>query len=884
MPDGVPDQSRRPSPGPDAAETRAGDTGSDHAERPEDFGGLVLPPGAGAVHMPGQVIGEYVILEQIGAGGGGQVFKAEHRRMERIVALKILPRTTPLAVKRFHHEVKAAAKLIHPHIVTAFDAGEYDGIPYLVMEYVEGKSLTRVVEENGPLQVDTACDFIVQAGRGLAYAHSRSIVHRDIKPSNLMLDKDGVIKILDMGLARQAAVSRDSPTDTSGGLTQAGMVVGTVNYMSPEQIRDAHTVDHRTDIYSLGCTFYYLLTGQTVYSGDMIAVLVAHAQRPIPPLRDFREDVPDRLDAVYQRMLAKRVADRYQQITEVIADLEEFITHGPSRAASAAPRTRAPRGLDSPWAATLREAVRTSQLAPAAVAQGPAVGVDLGTTRSLIAHIDKKAGEAVILPNAEGELSTPSAVLIDGSSIAIGRPALEAAATKGNCLAELIKRDLGRNLYHQPLGGQHYPPDVLLGLILHKLVQDARREIGAVRQVVIGVPAYFDDGRRKAVEDAAYVAGLEVLDLINEPTAVALDYARVRKLLVPEPKAKTPQRIFVCDVGGGAFDVSVLQVEKTTLSVLATGGALILGGCDWDGRLISKVAKLFHDKYGIDPRAEPAAAGKLWRACEDARRTLSEHDQAAIDFEHEGNRARVTISRRQFENYTRDLADGIRHAIEKTLQMAAVEWADVDRILLAGGMAPTPLIRDMVHELSGRMPDASVPLDQAVARGAAWYAAARLAKREGRPTPFEIAEVSSHSMGIVATDTRTGEKRHAILIPRNTRLPASEKLTFKTQKLGQDSLNIQIVQGESTELKECTWIGKCLVENLPPDLPAGSPIAVEFRCAANGRLTVFVESPLTGQRITQEIRRPARLSAAELEHWRDWLETTSLCAGLAEEG
>jgi len=886
MDDGLQGEPDKPRAEPATDETLEFQVDDSQTDRGSKSDGGSLTVDTEDAQPEGSIIGEYAILGKIGAGGGGQVYKAEHQRMERIVALKVLPKSTPKAVKRFHQEVKAAAKLIHPNIVTAFDAGEHEGMPYLVMEYVEGKSLDQVVDDGGPLQVDTACDFIAQAARGLAYAHSRTIVHRDIKPSNLMLDNEGAVKVLDMGLARYAASSsgagKKDDTD-SGELTKAGTVIGTVNYMSPEQTRDAKSVDHRTDIYSLGCTFYYLLTAQSVFSGDMIAVLLAHTQQPIPSLRNFREDVPERLDAVYQRMLAKRPEDRYQAISEVVADLEEFIIAGPIGAAGAAAQLTAEITTDSPWAAKLQETLRASHETTATVVgKALAVGIDLGTTVSSIARIDKKTGKPATLANSEGQLATPSVVMIDGSTVAIGKDALDAVGTKAECLAERIKRDLGRNSYHSALSGQHYPPEVLQALIINKLVKDVGQEIGEFNQVAIAVPAYFGDVRRKAVEDAAYIAGLELLDIINEPTAAAVAFAQQHEFF-ESAKGESSQRLLVCDVGGGAFDVSLIQAQAAKFSVLATGGAFVLGGHDWDGRLAGKVAKLFTEKYGLDPRLEPNAAGLLWRECEDARCALSDHDKATINFEFEGNPARVTVSRQQLKSFTRDIIEGIQTAIEKTLQMAEVEAANIDHVLLAGGMSHTPMIRDMLKKLTGKEPDASISVDQAVAHGAALYAAARLAKKEGRPPRFEIEEVNSHSMGIVATDKKGG-KRHAILIPRNTRLPASAKRTFKTHKQGQDSLTIQIVQGESKSLKECTWIGKCVIENLPPGLPAGTPFSVEFRCTSNGRLTVFVESPVTGQRVTQEIRRPTRLSGSELEHWREWVETMALCAGFEGEG
>ena len=379
--------------------------------------------------------------------------------------------------------------------------------------------------------------------------------------------------------------------------------------------------------------------------------------------------------------------------------------------------------------------------------------------------------------NAEGEWCTPSVVVLDGSSVAIGTAALEAAGTKADGLADYINRDLGRNLYHRPLSGQHYPPEVLLGLIVNKLVENARRSIGDFQQVVIAVPACFDDVRRKAVEDAAYIAGVEVLDLINQPTAAAAAFAAGHKFFAADPPGRV-RKIFVCDIGAGGFDASVIQAAQGTLSVLASGGELALGGYEWDGVLAGKVAKLYSDKHGLDPLQQPQAAGRLWRACEDARRTLSDHNEATIDFEFEGNWSRVKLKRRQFESYTRDLLESLHAAIDKTLQTADTSWAEIDHVLLLGGMSKTPMIRDLLQEISGKTPETQFSGDQAVATGAALHAEARLAAKAGRPPRWTIEEINPHSIGTVATDTRTGEKRAANLDPPQqtaTRLGAGSR-------------------------------------------------------------------------------------------------------------
>lgn len=270
-------------------------------------------------------LGKYLLLEKIGAGGMGQVFKARHQRMDRLVAVKLLPAATmkqPAAMARFEREMVAAARLRHPNIVGADDADQADGIYFLVMELIDGRDLSAVVKKEGPLPVDTAVNYLQQAARGLEAAHAQGIVHRDIKPANLLLDKRGIVKILDMGLARICEAGEGS---LCADLTSTGTIMGTVDYMAPEQALDTKSADARADIYSLGCSLFYLLTAKATYDGDsLMKKLLAHREHPIPSLCALRPDVPAHLDAIFQKMISKKAEDRYQSIREVVEALGEW--------------------------------------------------------------------------------------------------------------------------------------------------------------------------------------------------------------------------------------------------------------------------------------------------------------------------------------------------------------------------------------------------------------------------------------------------------------------------------------------------------------------------------------------------------------------------------
>ncbi len=280
----------------------------------------------------GFIVGQYRILDELGRGGMGCVFKAEHMTMGRVVALKILSNNltkTERARHLFEREVRAAAKLNHPNIVTAFDANQVGDRCFLVMEYVDGPNLHDLVKEHGPLPVTQACDYIRQVALGLQYAHDLGMVHRDIKPANLLVQTNktaagagsSVVKILDFGLARLHAQEDGSPGHDSI-TTNAQTVMGTPDFLSPEQARNLHATDGRSDLYSLGCSFYLLVTGKPPFpGGTTMEKLVRHSTDPPPPITSLRPDIPPEVAAIVHKLLAKRPEDRFQSAAELAAAL-----------------------------------------------------------------------------------------------------------------------------------------------------------------------------------------------------------------------------------------------------------------------------------------------------------------------------------------------------------------------------------------------------------------------------------------------------------------------------------------------------------------------------------------------------------------------------------
>ena len=368
----------------------------------------------------------------------------------------------------------------------------------------------------------------------------------------------------------------------------------------------------------------------------------------------------------------------------------------------------------------------------------PIVGIDLGTTYSVVAALDR-TGRPMTIPNRHGDLSTPSVVLFDDDGLIVGKEAQRLAMLEPDRVAECAKRDIGLAYYHRLVAGRRIQPQVISALVLKRLKADAQRRLGTIRQAVITVPAYFDNTRREATCEAARLAGLEVAELLNEPTAAALAYGfqegfldRAGALDGRKTARKGVMTVVVYDLGGGTFDVTVMQIRDRQFKTLVTDGDVRLGGRDWDRRIVDHAATRYLAGHsGDDPRDLPATLQALFKEAEEAKRTLSERPKTRLVYAHRGHRVVLGLSRAEFEELTADLLERTRVTTKLVLNEAGLEWSEVDKLLLSGGSTRMPQVARMLRELSSQEPDRSISPDEAVAHGAALYHGILRADRDG---------------------------------------------------------------------------------------------------------------------------------------------------------
>lgn len=495
------------------------------------------------------------------------------------------------------------------------------------------------------------------------------------------------------------------------------------------------------------------------------------------------------------------------------------------------------------------------------------VGIDLGTTFSVIAHLDATRRPVTIL-NEEGDTLTPSVLFFDGDDVVVGKEAVKAAVHEPEMSVAFMKREMGSASFSKLINGKKVPPEVLQSYVLKKLKADAQTRIGPVKQAVITVPAFFDDPRRKGTQDAGRIAGLEVLNVINEPTAAAIAFGVQEGFLNAKGESKGSERVLVYDLGGGTFDVTLMEIDGKSYRAVATDGDVYLGGVDWDQRIVDIAANAFLKKFGgQDPRKDRSARTRWLLEAEDVKRALTAREQANFTAGFNGQKLRVPITRGQFEEQTADLLERTRFTAASVISEAGLTWNDITRLLLVGGSTRMPMVVKMLSRESGRQPDRSLSADEAVAHGAAIYAGLLADARGGHAPQVAVHNVNSHTLGVLGIEKETGRPKNRVLIERNTPLPVTKVSRFQTARTGQRNVVANVIEGGDSSGSNATPIGKCVVQDLPPNLPAGTPIEVAFTYQDDGRLTVKARLPSLGKSAELQIERASGLSEQQIQNW-----------------
>ena len=494
------------------------------------------------------------------------------------------------------------------------------------------------------------------------------------------------------------------------------------------------------------------------------------------------------------------------------------------------------------------------------------IGIDLGTTMSVMAIVDK-AGRPQIIPNADGKTLTPSAILIRGSERIIGDKARRSAVARPNNVAQFVKRRMNEPDYtFIDSDGHKHRPEELSALILKKLKQDAEQALGEpVTQAVITVPAYFGDLERNRTKQAGEIAGLEVLDIINEPTAAAIAYGI--------NKGSQNKTILVYDLGGGTFDVTILQViGKNEYKVLASAGNKYLGGVDFDEAICEHIAKQFKQAHNVDPMDNARSYQDLRNLAEEAKHELSTDTEAEIYFSTEGHTIDTDINRAQFQDLIEHLIDQTFYLTKQALQEANVASEDVDEVVLVGGSTRIPLVQQTIKKLTNKEPAIGFNPDEVVAMGAAIYAASltgdMVTDKDLRPVgQIKVRDVTAYSLGVLAYD-HNDQLRNFIIVPKNSEVPVeiTNPNPFSTREDNQTRVDLQIVQGESEDPEECTTVGNSASLTGIPPRPKGAPrIQVTLGYDKSGIVRLHAKELDSGQEVEAKIEYGALLSQAQLE-------------------
>ncbi len=493
------------------------------------------------------------------------------------------------------------------------------------------------------------------------------------------------------------------------------------------------------------------------------------------------------------------------------------------------------------------------------------IGIDLGTTFSVVAAINAD-GKAEVVENRDGDRTTPSVVMFEDGAAVVGAQAKENSIVDPLNVCQFVKRQMGQKAFSFDVSmTERYTAEEISALILKRLKEDAEAaRADKVEGVVITVPAYFDDAQRNATKDAGEIAGLNVLGIINEPTAAAIAYCH--------GQANSDGNVMVFDLGGGTFDITIMKLSENLekVDILSTTGNRNLGGFDFDNVIISKVMEAFEDEYGIDLEDDEQACQDLRLKAETAKKALSARNKTNISIISGGKSLKVEITREEFDSLIRGHIESAKASMEIALEEAGLQWRDISKVLLVGGSTRVPAIKEMIQKVTGIVPSQELNPDEAVAIGAAYYA--DMIKDKAVNSDFasnkkkiKVTDVNSHSLGVITYD---GEKRRAsFILEKNTPLPASNEETFYTHCDNQTALLVEVVEGEDADPDYDTIIGECRLEIAPH--PEGAPVSVKMEYDLNGFIHVSVFDMTDNVNLGEmKIERTSNLSEEEVREKR----------------
>jgi len=498
------------------------------------------------------------------------------------------------------------------------------------------------------------------------------------------------------------------------------------------------------------------------------------------------------------------------------------------------------------------------------------IGIDLGTTFSAVAHVNQH-GKPEIISNRDGDRTMPSVIFFedDGSPI-VGREARNLALISPQRTVRFIKREMGNPSFRKTVDGKDYFPEDLSAMILRKLKDNAEEVLGReITKAVISVPAYFKDAQREATRQAGKIAGLEVLRIVNEPTAAALAYG----------VEKRPQRqtLLVYDFGGGTFDVTLMRIEDKEFSIVATDGDAKLGGRDIDERLVEFLAEEFQREHGIDLRVEAHTHQDLWDKAEQAKRDLSFRENLSVTLAEGEKVLRVDIDRERFKELIQDMVDLTAVCIQRVMNTAGVSWPEIDTILLAGGSSRIPAVREMIAQVSGKTAAQDMNPDECVAVGAAIQAVVAVneiasarghAEKRTLDGGFDlvISDVASHSLGVKAYTSDKSKFVNSIIIPRYSKVPCEKTRTYVTSEDNQPEVVVEILQGDDDDPRSphVALVGKAGLKDLPPHKAGELVIKVTLRYDADGVIEVITEELTSGNSTRTTVMHKTGILSADI--------------------